>query len=298
MSLTTPLGSIADLTSVWGREALGFERWPLLREGLPRHEELLDVLERAPTGALEYLESPETPGECMLPLELPPEREALLEATATRPVVLRAGNLSAWLPGASTWCRAWATALARSLGGASEALADVRAEVYVAGPRALTVFHADPSHNFCLQELGDRELHIHANDDPRLVNAESRAGIYLYRGIFPRYREDCGDREHTFALRAGRAAYLPPLAGHWIRNGPSRSVSFVVSVRTRAEEREKLVHRFNARLRARGLSTRAFGCSAWRDSLKATGERALARARACVAPAREARALHDLPERL
>ncbi|MCB9914403.1 MAG: hypothetical protein H6828_04520 [Planctomycetes bacterium] len=284
MSSPEPLRHLRDR---WGTAFQGFERWPLELEGLPRTPaEIEAALLGAPEGALEYLEACDAPGQKMRRIPLPTDRREFLAPPPGARRVLRAGNLSAWCPGARAWCQRWTALLDGELAGVTARFVDVRAELYLSTPRALVAFHADPSHNFCLQLTGARELHVHDNDDPRFIDADTRPGVYLHRAAFPVYRDDCGDREAVFDLLAGRAAYLPPLAGHWIRNGDELAVSYVISVRTAAEEHEKLVHGMNARLSALGFTITPFGRSRWKDRLKAGAERGLRRvARREPAPA-------------
>ncbi len=90
--------------------------------------------------------------------------------------------------------------------------------------------------------------------------------------LHPRYRPDCEDSARELQLAPGSASYVPPRAGHWVRNGAELSISYTVSLRTPADFREKYCHAMNQRLASLGLDPRAFGRSPLRDSLKARVE--------------------------
>jgi len=57
-----------------------------------------------------------------------------------------------------------------------------------------------------------------------------------------------------FELTAGAGLHFPEVAPHWVRNGDEVSVSFSVTFRTPASERQRIVFCANADLRARGLN--------------------------------------------
>jgi len=57
-----------------------------------------------------------------------------------------------------------------------------------------------------------------------------------------------------FELTAGAGLHFPAVAPHWARNSDDVSVSFSVTFRTPASERQRIVFCANADLRARGLN--------------------------------------------
>jgi hypothetical protein len=268
------------LRASWGRDFEGFSAWPLEMPGVP-HERagILDVIRSAPERALEYVGCRRGPGETMRKLALPRDRAELFAPDPELRFVLRAGNVAVWCEPVAAWCRQFAALVGASIGSPARAVFDVRAEIYVTAPGGITAFHADPSHNFTHQVQGEREIHAFSNTDPRLIDEESRAGVYLHRACYPVYRAECEDRARRFALAPGNCCYLPPLTAHWIQNGDKLSISYVLSVRTQNEIHEKLVHGMNARLRAFGCRPAHFGARPASDRVKAGLERKIRRAR-------------------
>jgi hypothetical protein len=241
-------------------------------DGIPRSDEgLIEVLYAAPTEALEFVASQREPGARMPPLALPADRARLLDPGGAF-AVLRAGNVAHWSAPVADWCRSFAAWVACEVSPPAREVLDVRAEIYLTSPNGITAFHADPSHNFTLQVRGRREIHAFSNADPRLIDERTRAGVYLHRAQYPVYRAECEDRARRFTLAPENACYIPPLTGHWIQNGDELSISYVISVRTRSEIHEKLVHGMNERLRGLGWRPSTFGSHPVHDALKASVE--------------------------
>jgi hypothetical protein len=278
--MTTPPSIEGVLQHAWSRDFTGLPAWPVAPEDVPREREaLLAALESAPEKALEFVRSNTEPSAHMAALELPRDRGELLDPQAGHFSVLRVGNVAAWCAPVAEWCRRWAEMAARVTVEHPVEVRDVRADLYVTAPRSITAFHADPSHNFTLQVAGRREMHAFSNRDPRLIAECTRAGIYLHRALYPVYNPACEDRAHHWQLEPGNSCYIPPLTAHWIRNGEELSVSYVISVRTSAEIREKLVHGMNERLRGLGYRPTCFGSHPGHDALKASIESTLRRTR-------------------
>lgn len=271
------------LERAWFREFTGLPSWPVAPDDVPRdHASLLAAIEAAPAEALEFVRSNAEPGARMARLDLPRDRGEFLDPDAGHFAVLRVGNVAAWCAPVEAWCRRFALAVAPIVEAHGEQVHDVRADLYVTAPRGITAFHADPSHNFTNQVLGRREIHAFSNSDPRLIDERTRAGVFLHRAMYPVYDPACEDRAHRWRLEPGNACYIPPLTGHWLQNEDELSVSYVVSVRTSAEIREKLVHGMNERLRSIGWRPASFGAHPRRDALKAKLESKLRRTRRWV----------------
>lgn len=272
------------LSASWGHEFEGFPAWPLAPPDVPRDRtSLLELIRSAPERALEYVACRPGPGETMTKLDLPRDRAEILEPAPDLRFVLRDGNVAVWCEPVAEWCQRFAALVGDAAGPAASAVWDVRAELYVTAPGGITAFHADPSHNFTHQVQGRREIRAFSNADPRLIDDESRAGVYLHRASYPVYRAECEDRARRFALAPGNCCYLPPLTGHWIQNGDELSISYVLSVRTRSEIHEKLVHGMNARLRSIGWRPAPFGARPEYDRVKAGFEGRIRRTRSWCA---------------
>ncbi len=269
----------SELAGVWGRMGQSFAAWPV-PACLPSDRASLGaLLDAAPEPALELMEAGFAPGEPMPLLPRPAPLSALLDREPDRPFLLRIGPLLPWWGELSTWPQQWRVFLSQVLGAFVARRTEVRLDLYLASPGAISRFHADPSHNLVHQVTGRRMLRVFSPKDGRLINPRSRPGVYLERGLHPRYRPECEDGARELVLSPGTAVYVPPRAGHWVRNGSALSVSYTVSLRTPADFREKYCHAMNQRLALLGLEPRAFGRSPLRDSLKARMESLLRRSR-------------------
>lgn len=267
------------LAEAWGRTGRAFACWPVPACLPSDRAELGKLLDAAPEPTLELMEAGFAPGEPMPLLPHPAPLSALLEREPERPFLLRIGPLLPWWRELAAWPERWRAFLAQVLGASVARRTEVRLDLYLASPGAVSRFHADPSHNLVHQVTGRRTLRVFSPLDERLIDARSRPGVYLERGIHPRYRADCEDSARELELAPGSASYVPPRAGHWVRNGAELSVSYTVSLRTPADFREKYCHAMNQRLASLGLEPRVFGRSPLRDSVKARVESLLRRSR-------------------
>jgi hypothetical protein len=68
--------------------------------------------------------------------------------------------------------------------------------------------------------------------------------------------------------------YIPPIAPHWVHNGPAISLSVTLTYFTAATERENLIEAFNGHLRSLHLTPRHPGQSGPADAAKVTVMRA------------------------
>jgi hypothetical protein len=80
----------------------------------------------------------------------------------------------------------------------------------------------------------------------------------------------------SYSLTPGRGVYIPPVAPHWVHNGPAISLSVTLTYFTAATERENMIEAFNARLRRLHMTPRHPGRSAPVDLAKVAVMRAKA----------------------
>lgn len=151
--------------------------------------------------------------------------------------------------------------------------------VFVTSPESVTPYHMDPEHNFLLQIRGPKEMHVF---DRSVVSAEELERFYGGAHRNMKYQDSFAAHEKAFVLQPGMGLHVPVCAPHWVKNGPEVSVSFSITFRTPDLEKRSLLHNANAYLRARGLSPKPAGASAWRDALKVTSARVARKARALL----------------
>jgi hypothetical protein len=148
--------------------------------------------------------------------------------------------------------------------------------VFLSAPDSVTPSHTDPEHNFLLQIRGVKDMTVGEFPDAetKQLELEQTFGKGGHRNI---QWEPANPR--TFHLESGDGVYVPPHAPHWVKNGPTPSVSLSITFQTPANERAIRVHAFNSRLRSLGLSPAPPGRRPNVDKQKAAGQRTLTRLR-------------------
>jgi hypothetical protein len=154
------------------------------------------------------------------------------------------------------------------------------AYIFVSSPGAVTPYHMDPEENLLLQVRGRKQVHIFDGRDRSLLSEEELERFYSGAPCNLVYREAYAAKARTFELRPGLGVHIPHTAPHWVQNAAEVSVSFSVTINTKASYRGSHVHRLNARLRRWGLRPSPVGQFAVRDGVKelfARAERRLLR---------------------
>jgi len=147
--------------------------------------------------------------------------------------------------------------------------------IFVSSPLSVTPFHFDPEHNILLQIRGTKVMTQFPAGDTRFV---PDAAHETYHSGGPReLRWDDSFLAHgrEFALGPGEALFVPVMAPHFVKNGPSPSVSLSITWRSEWSYRESDARILNAMLRARGLRPRAPGRWPQQNWLRAYTFRAL-----------------------
>ncbi|HVE86494.1 MAG TPA: hypothetical protein VND93_26740, partial [Myxococcales bacterium] len=141
--------------------------------------------------------------------------------------------------------------------------------IFVTSPHAVTPYHMDHEHNFILQCLGNKTLHVW---DPLDRDVVTERSLELFHTKLSRelvlYKEEHQPRAHTFALEPGMGGYMPSTSPHWVKNGDGVSITISCTYYTKAIRRRKLLHRGNHKLREWGLNPAPVGASAIRDGMK------------------------------
>jgi cupin-like protein len=140
--------------------------------------------------------------------------------------------------------------------------------VFVSSPGAVTPYHIDPELNFLLQISGTKTLHLWDGED-RSVVSEAELEQFLgggHRNLV--FRPELAARARTFQLAPGEALHVPVTWPHWVKNGPTVSISFSVTFRTDASEERETIFKVNRVLRRIGVAPLAVGRSPVRDQLK------------------------------
>lgn len=147
--------------------------------------------------------------------------------------------------------------------------------IFVSSPNSVTPAHFDIEHSLLMQVRGAKTVSFgrFENDQTRRREVER-----YWDGSHGRI-ESLPPELASYPLVPGRGVYIPPVAPHWVHNGPATSLSVTLTYFTAATERENLIEAFNARLRSFHLNPRQPGQSGPIDMGKLTAMRAKGLAR-------------------
>lgn len=156
--------------------------------------------------------------------------------------------------------------------------------IFIASPGSVTPYHIDHETNFLLQIRGSKVVHTFDKNDRSLLTEQQLEEYYasttLYRNLV--FQDEFQQKSLPFELHPGSVIHIPSTAPHWVKNGDGVSVSFSAAFQTKATDRVRNIHRFNALLRSRGGQPAPAGYSAVRDVLKDYGFRVFRRGRALL----------------
>jgi hypothetical protein len=147
--------------------------------------------------------------------------------------------------------------------------------IFVSSPGSLTPFHMDHEQNFLLQIAGSKTMHVLPRSDcptaaPGAGSISAQEIERFYTGAHRNlvFREDYRKNARAFLMTPGVGVHVPPIAPHWVQNGPEVSISFSITFQTDETLRSAHAHRFNARLRSMGWNPRPVGRSRMEDRAK------------------------------
>lgn len=152
-----------------------------------------------------------------------------------------------------------------------------QAYVFISSPGAVTPYHFDPEHNILLQLTGTKTMTQFPAGDPRFAPDATHEGYHTGGARELAWRDDMLAGGTQFALGPGDALYVPVMAPHFVRNGPTSSISLSITWRSEWSYAEADARALNARLRRFGLEPRAPGRWPARNRAKALAQRALRR---------------------
>ncbi len=140
--------------------------------------------------------------------------------------------------------------------------------IFISSPRSVTPFHMDPEYNFLLQVRGEKRINIWDRADRSVLPETALEKYFSDVQTQIVYREEFQQKASVFDLTPGKGLHFPVVAPHWVQNGDDVSISFSITFRTPASERQRIVHCANAELRRRGLNPTPPGASNFRDFAK------------------------------
>jgi hypothetical protein len=147
--------------------------------------------------------------------------------------------------------------------------------IFISSPSSVTPAHFDIEHSLLMQVSGAKTVSLgRFGSEPARRHEIER----YWDGSHGRI-ESLPPELASCPLTPGRGVYIPPVAPHWVHNGPAISLSITLTYFTAATERDNLIEAFNARLRPFHLSPRQPGRSAPVDGAKVAAMRAWGLAR-------------------
>jgi hypothetical protein len=129
--------------------------------------------------------------------------------------------------------------------------------IFVSSPNSVTPAHFDIEHSLLMQVSGSKEVSFGRFESDRSRRHEVER---YWDGSHGRI-ESLPPQLAAYGLTPGRGVYIPPVAPHWVHNGPAMSLSVTLTYFTAATERENLVEAFNGHLRSLHLKPRQPGTS-------------------------------------
>jgi hypothetical protein len=142
--------------------------------------------------------------------------------------------------------------------------------IFVSSPNSVTPAHFDIEHSLLMQVSGFKTVSFgHFESD-----ADRRHEVERYWDGSHGRIESLPPELASYPLTPGRGVYIPPIAPHWVHNGPAISLSVTLTYFTAATERENLIEAFNGHLRSLHLAPRPPGRSASVDGAKVAVMRA------------------------
>jgi len=144
--------------------------------------------------------------------------------------------------------------------------------IFVSSPNSVTPAHFDIEHSLLMQVSGSKTGSFGRFE----TDAARRHEVERYWDGSHGRIECLPPELASYSLTPGRGVYIPPVAPHWVHNGPAISLSVTLTYFTAATERENMIEAFNARLRRLHLTPRHPGQSAPADIAKVAVMRAKA----------------------
>lgn len=149
--------------------------------------------------------------------------------------------------------------------------------VFITSPGGVTPYHFDPEHNILLHLAGVKTMTLFPQGDPAYAPDETHEAYHTGGGRELYWRDELAKGGTEWKLRPGEALYVPVMAPHYVRNGPSSAISLSITWRSEWSFAEADARAFNRVLRRVGLKPRAPGRWPHDNRVKAAGWRALRR---------------------
>lgn len=126
--------------------------------------------------------------------------------------------------------------------------------VFISSPDAVTPYHFDPEHNILLQLVGTKVMTQFPAGDHRFAPDTTHESYHSGGPRELHWRDDMAPGGTEFALKPGQALMVPVMAPHFVRNGPSSSISLSITWRSDWSFAEADARCWNGVLRRWGMT--------------------------------------------
>jgi len=148
-----------------------------------------------------------------------------------------------------------------------------QAFVFVSSPNAVTPYHFDPEHNILLQLRGAKTMTQFPAGDAAYAPDDVHETYHTGGARELNWGDALAAGGTEFPLPPGEAVYVPVMAPHHVKAGPSPAISLSITWRSEWSYEEADARAFNGLLRRAGLSPTAPGRWPARNTAKAIGWR-------------------------
>jgi hypothetical protein len=126
--------------------------------------------------------------------------------------------------------------------------------IFISSPNSVTPYHFDPEHNILLQIRGTKVMTQFPAGDPEVAPGAEHERFHAGGHRNLPWKDAFNAKARDFPLSPGEGVYVPVKAPHWVKNGPSLSISFSITWRSEWSYTEENAHRTNGLLRKAGLN--------------------------------------------
>lgn len=129
--------------------------------------------------------------------------------------------------------------------------------IFISSPNAVTPYHFDPEHNILLQLKGSKVMTQFPAGDARFAPDQVHEGYHSGGARELTWQDQFAAHGTELAICAGQALFVPVMAPHFVRNGPTSSISLSITWRSDWSFAEADARGFNRIIRHAGLTPTA-----------------------------------------
>ena len=131
--------------------------------------------------------------------------------------------------------------------------------IFISSPNAVTPYHFDPEHNILLQIKGSKVMTQFPAGDAKYAPDEVHEGYHSGGARELTWSDDLSEGGTEYAIASGEALFVPVMAPHFVRNGPTSSISLSITWRSDWSFEEADARGLNRLLRKAGFTPTAPG---------------------------------------